>query len=163
MFTVSENIDRPAQQRKIPRYEWPAIVERYGQGESLASIARAYSCTAPAIRYIVRREGGSGSQAATGAGHSSAPRRSAVGDGAFGGRDSRLAGWTTGGITASLRDAAMMDIAGFMVALDSVVEAGTPYNLQALRGATDRLLRAVARVRIAVEAAPETRAPEAPG
>src|SRR5215831_19200822 len=40
---------------KIAHAEWPAIVGRYAGGESMASIARSYGCTAPAIRYIVNR------------------------------------------------------------------------------------------------------------
>jgi hypothetical protein len=40
---------------KIPHAEWPAIRARRARGEALASIARDYGCTAPAIRYIVRR------------------------------------------------------------------------------------------------------------
>ncbi|HWL20532.1 MAG TPA: hypothetical protein VNS33_12745 [Bradyrhizobium sp.] len=40
---------------KIANSEWPSIVRRHLDGESIASIARSYNCTAPAIRYIVRR------------------------------------------------------------------------------------------------------------
>ena len=42
--------------RKIARQEWAAIKLRHATGESLASIARTYQCTAPAIRYIVRQD-----------------------------------------------------------------------------------------------------------
>src|SRR5690349_3679364 len=42
---------------KIPHSEWPRILARYKGGETIASIGRAYHCTAPAIRYIVKRSG----------------------------------------------------------------------------------------------------------
>ena len=42
--------------RKIGRQEWATIKSRHATGESLARIARAYQCTAPAIRCIVRQE-----------------------------------------------------------------------------------------------------------
>src|SRR5690349_2158793 len=57
--------DQPV--RKIPRSEWTRIAARHAAGEALASIARDYRCTPPAIRYIVRRGAESGSTpAATG-------------------------------------------------------------------------------------------------
>src|SRR6185437_13928674 len=48
-------MSNPREKGKIPHSEWPEIHMRYGKGESLASIARDYRCTAPAIRYIVKR------------------------------------------------------------------------------------------------------------
>jgi len=40
---------------KIPQSDWPSIMTRYEAGETLASIARTYDCSPPAISYIVSR------------------------------------------------------------------------------------------------------------
>ncbi|MGH7031491.1 MAG: hypothetical protein ACREEZ_13825 [Stellaceae bacterium] len=40
---------------KIPQGEWSAIAARYQNGESISNIARGYSCTPPAIHYILKR------------------------------------------------------------------------------------------------------------
>jgi hypothetical protein len=40
---------------KIPQTDWPLIMARYEAGETLASIARTYDCSPPAISYIVGR------------------------------------------------------------------------------------------------------------
>jgi hypothetical protein len=40
---------------KIPQGEWKAIAARYAKGESMSKIAQSYSCTAPAIHYILKR------------------------------------------------------------------------------------------------------------
>lgn len=40
---------------KIPQTDWPLIMSRYEAGETLASIARTYDCSPPAISYIVSR------------------------------------------------------------------------------------------------------------
>src|SRR5271155_1211592 len=40
---------------KIPQSDWPLIMERYEAGETLASIARTYDCSPPAISYVVSR------------------------------------------------------------------------------------------------------------
>jgi hypothetical protein len=40
---------------KIPQTDWPLIMARYEAGETLASIARTYDCSPPAISYIVSR------------------------------------------------------------------------------------------------------------
>jgi len=43
---------------KIPQADWPLIMVRYEAGETLASIARTYDCSPPAISYIVSRNRG---------------------------------------------------------------------------------------------------------
>lgn len=48
-------MDRSSKRGKIPQEEWPAIMARYEAGETLASIARSYDCSPPAISYIVSR------------------------------------------------------------------------------------------------------------
>src|SRR5437764_8921192 len=40
---------------KIPQSDWPSIMARYEAGETLASIAKTYDCSPPAISYIVSR------------------------------------------------------------------------------------------------------------
>jgi hypothetical protein len=40
---------------KIPQSDWPLIMARYEAGETLASIARTYDCSPPAISYVVSR------------------------------------------------------------------------------------------------------------
>src|SRR5712671_4083233 len=40
---------------KIPQSDWPTIMARYEAGETLASIAKTYDCSPPAISYIVSR------------------------------------------------------------------------------------------------------------
>src|SRR6185503_6476350 len=40
---------------KIPQSDWPLIMTRYEAGETLASIARTYDCSPPAISYVVSR------------------------------------------------------------------------------------------------------------
>ena len=40
---------------KIPQSDWPQIMARYEAGETLASIAKTYDCSPPAISYIVSR------------------------------------------------------------------------------------------------------------
>lgn len=48
-------MERPNRRGKIPRKDWPSIIERYEAGETLASIAHTYDCSAPAISYVVSR------------------------------------------------------------------------------------------------------------
>ncbi len=48
-------MDRSSKRGKIPQQDWPAIMARYEAGETLASIARTYDCSPPAISYIVSR------------------------------------------------------------------------------------------------------------
>src|SRR5436190_1033992 len=42
---------------KIPHGEWPRILSLYASGETIAQIGRDYGCTAPSIRYIIKRGG----------------------------------------------------------------------------------------------------------
>jgi hypothetical protein len=48
-------MDQLNKRGKIPQQDWPAIMARYEAGETLASIARSYDCSPPAISYIVSR------------------------------------------------------------------------------------------------------------
>jgi hypothetical protein len=48
-------MEKSSKRGKIPQTDWPQIMARYEAGETLASIARTYDCSAPAISYIVGR------------------------------------------------------------------------------------------------------------
>ena len=48
-------MEKSSKRGKIPQQDWPAIIKRYELGETLASIARTYDCSPPAISYIVSR------------------------------------------------------------------------------------------------------------
>lgn len=48
-------MEKSSKRGKIPQADWPLIMARYEAGETLASIARTYDCSPPAISYIVSR------------------------------------------------------------------------------------------------------------
>jgi hypothetical protein len=48
-------MEKSSKRGKIPQQDWPSIISRYEAGETLASIARTYDCSPPAISYIVSR------------------------------------------------------------------------------------------------------------
>jgi hypothetical protein len=48
-------MERSSKRGKIPQQDWPSIMARHEAGETLASIARTYDCSPPAISYIVSR------------------------------------------------------------------------------------------------------------
>jgi hypothetical protein len=48
-------MERSSKRGKIPQQDWPSIIARYDAGETLASIARTYGCSPPAISYILSR------------------------------------------------------------------------------------------------------------
>ena len=48
-------MERSSKRGKIPQQDWPSIIKRYEAGETLASIARTYDCSPPAISYIISR------------------------------------------------------------------------------------------------------------
>jgi hypothetical protein len=141
---------------KISRTEWPTIVARYGKGETIAQIGRDYGCTAPAIRYIVKRSGLLKSAAdrertATTADSSrrqvGARRRESnpsVGD--FQIPSERAAPRDVLG--AELRQRVNGDVASFLVALDQAVLDGSLESVAGLQEATDRLMRSAARTRL---------------
>src|SRR5262249_53250752 len=120
---------------KIAHAEWPAIVGRYADGESMASIARSYGCTAPAIRYIVNRgtvraaegEGGTpeGGAATTAIVTAARPKRAGTAPSdrsrARPGADAILGS----PIDHSLRERVNSDIAAFLVAFDAAFADNT--------------------------------------
>jgi len=48
-------MEKSGKRGKIPQSDWPLIMARYEQGETLSSIARTYDCSPPAISYIVSK------------------------------------------------------------------------------------------------------------
>jgi hypothetical protein len=48
-------MEKSSKRGKIPQHDWPSVIKRYEAGETLASIARTYDCSPPAISYIVSR------------------------------------------------------------------------------------------------------------
>lgn len=48
-------MEKSTKRGKIPQSDWPLIMARYEAGETLASIARTYDCSPPAISYVVSR------------------------------------------------------------------------------------------------------------
>jgi hypothetical protein len=53
--TKALRMEKSSKRGKIPPQDWPSIITRYQAGETLASIARTYDCSPPAISYIVSR------------------------------------------------------------------------------------------------------------
>jgi hypothetical protein len=132
-----------ATRRKISRSEWSAIGARHATGESLASIARHYRCTAPAIRYILNTE-----RRLSGSDDIQAPiaTQGTVKD-ALGRSSDR----STVGFDLNLKEGMTLEISKFLVAFDAIFAGATPQALNRLREATDRLMRVMARVRIELE------------
>ena len=156
--------------RKIDRDEWSAIIARHSTGESLTSIARGYGCTPPAIRYVVRQGRKSEAHGEDDqAGAASAP----IGHEEESGRlhansvsllpPARPVGFSATrpevesrkeGFNFSLREAMTLEVSALLVAFDAVVARPSAEAFDQLRSATDRLLRAAARIRIELERTP---------
>ena len=119
--------------------EWPSIAARHQQGESLASIARAYGCTAPAISYILRRLATSERQRGVPAPEPPVARLRV------------LEGTGEKRLDPQLRERVHSDISAFLVAFDAACDSLTGETSGHLLEATDRLLRAAARTRIELE------------
>lgn len=142
---------------KIRREEWPKIAERFQRGETLASIARGYGCTPPAIRYILAR---SPSVAA----ETRQPRTAHAAASDEGPNPISKGQTEERGTEGLLRDLVASrssgteiwgrinnDIATFLAAMDALSASETVSNYEALLRATDRLLWASARTRLELE------------
>jgi hypothetical protein len=137
---------------KIPHAEWPKIAQRFAAGESLTAIAKSYQCTAPAIRYIVRRVHGAGSAFAAERDMNvkrpgTMPQQRATG----GAHPLRRQAHTEIPIANTIWSRVNSDITNFLAAVDDLFTADNEKNRQALLSATDRLLRASARTRMELE------------
>jgi hypothetical protein len=157
---------------KIHNSEWPSIVQRHVDGETIADIARSYHCTAPAIRYIVRRSAAAATETSSEAKGRHAPpaaerpetgkrwraempTEAAVYPGSAG--ESAAGGSHQGEIPAPPRlgrdlvRKANGDIAAFIVALNAADTNLDAETAEELRDATDRLLQSCARTRLEIE------------
>ena len=146
---------------KIARQEWPKILARYNSGETIAQISRAYGCTAPAIRYIIKRTGSLKERAEASpseAAGSAETRRASPGRAAPVVADRPAAKMPASAtlereraVGIELRNRVTADVAGFLVALDYVVIDNSAEALATLQDAADRLMRSTARVRLELE------------
>lgn len=138
---------RARRKGKVAKSEWPKILHRHSSGEALASIARDYGCTAPAIRYIVGRAAhqvdDTSSSLALRRNSSTRPGRGARAVGKQ--KIARLEKVLNNGVTT--------DVALFLVAVDSAAANPTTDKLMQLRSATDRVMRCAARILIELERA----------
>jgi hypothetical protein len=153
---------------KIPHSEWRKITARYEGGETIAQIGRDYACTAPAIRYIIKRSGKLRSDTAAGDKprvevEATAMRKRHTADkvvdrdaGQTVARDS-ISATRGGGIDSDLRKRVTADVASFLVALDQA-SADVVESLNVLQEATDCLMRSASRIRIEIERSHDDRA-----
>lgn len=165
---VSRTMAKRREKGKIPHSEWPAIRMRYAAGESLASIARDYECTGPAIRYIVNRADAGGAVPQSSPDAAEPTLRSALADVqaprsegpvalrpelAGGAPVGRLDGGRSdgAGIDPDLRWRVSSEIASFLAVFDSFLTDNSPEGYDELLSATDRLMRVAARTRIELE------------
>ncbi len=165
---------KPREKGKIPHTEWPTIRSRHAAGQSLASIARDYGCTGPAIRYIVNRP------TDTNGTPSAAPppqdgdlpdshqrpvveaapvdQKAPVPMPTGGARPDAAGGVSEAaaaahGFDADLRWRVSSEIASFLAVFDSFLTDSSPETYDQLLSATDRLMRVAARTRIELERA----------
>jgi hypothetical protein len=149
---------------KISRKEWPRILSKYAGGETIAQIGRDYACTAPAIRYIIKRAGmlkrdGGGeepvskqkvlpSSAPRSKASSPASRRRkavAVPPQVSAAAEGRMGPSLLG---PELRARVTADVVCVLAALDRAVLESSIDSLTALREAVDDLMRSAARMRM---------------
>jgi hypothetical protein len=149
---------------KIPHGEWPNILAKYNNGKTITQIGRDYGCTAPAIRYIIKRSGmlrdrtgearaaiveGPSPQQKGALGHAGERPQS---DGPAMTRPSwRPASIDDHLLAPELRQRVGANIASFLVAFDHAVLEGSIESVANLREATDRLMRSTARTRLELE------------
>jgi hypothetical protein len=105
-------MERSNKRGKIPQQDWPSIIKRYEAGETLASIAKTYDCSPPAISYIVSR---------------SRARESAAGDPADRAESTFVTGHTGEALSKPLQEGPALD-----KKRDNLVEVETSYPVAAL-------------------------------
>jgi hypothetical protein len=147
---------KPRTKGKIPHGEWPQILAKYAGGETIAQIGRHYGCTAPAIRYIIKRSGRLKSESGR-----EGLRPRALTSGAPSRRNGtlsaaavpQLATSAGHGTSASLLGTQLLtrvtgDVVSFLAALDHAVLEGSLESVGVLQEAIDALMRSAARTRI---------------
>jgi hypothetical protein len=107
--------------------DWPCIQARHLAGDSLADIARDYGCSVRLIETIIDKK----------------PMREV--------RGFTLEGPRRYDLNQPLKRHTAEAISKFLSSFDDLLTKDTPKNNQKLRSATDVLLRAAARVRLALE------------
>jgi hypothetical protein len=148
----------PRAKGKIPHGEWPQILAKYAGGETIAQIGRDYGCTAPAIRYIIRRSGRlkGGGDVGRSSGRKvlqSQPSRPATSPSGSAARPSSshrasADGRGTSALGTQLLTRVTGDTVSFLAALDHAVLEGSLESLTVLQDAIDALMRSAARTRI---------------
>lgn len=154
----------PRLRGKIKHSEWPRIAEAFAAGETLTQIARRYGCTAPAIRYIVRRQQASSERRMVPSDrrerfeHNSWPAEERLfspdsprsADAVEEVRSGR-APMRRSSLPDTFWARVSSDIAGFLAAMDAMILDGNEKTETALLGAADRLLRVSALTRLEIE------------
>jgi hypothetical protein len=142
---------------KIPSSEWASIVRRHLDGETSENIARTYRCTAPAIRYIIRKSAAKAAGSQLAEVNASRPRPDEAGN-----DDRRPAGpQPSRELGRDLMLRANSDVATFVVALEEAATKLDAETTENLRDATDRLLQSCARTILAIERMRPSLVPEA--
>lgn len=144
---------------KILKEEWPKIAARFRSGETFTQIARAYHCTAPAIRYIVKRtsspEGRRRIERETQskiALLASAHRESRTGTAGVRSQGKLSRGnLANDSVVKEIWGQINIDIATFLAAMETLSLNDSEKNYRALLDATDRLLWGSARTRLELE------------
>jgi hypothetical protein len=136
---------------KIARSEWRGILARHNSGETLVSIAKSFGCTGPAIRYIVDKEIGRDDVVVENTQVNLEATGQAVREPVAIAAVPRPVDFhAEKAIDQQLRERVNSDIATFLVAFDSAFDRDSAVHRQTLLDATDRLLRAAARTRLAL-------------
>lgn len=120
---------------QISPAEWPRIRSRYLGGDSLADIARDYGCTVQFLRGLLKRNAARGAVAE----ETQAGTYESVFDGYR--------------LDAELRHRVADTMVTFLSTFDHVLKGNTRKTMRDLHAATENLLRAAARVRLALELA----------
>jgi hypothetical protein len=142
---------------KIAHGDWPQILEKYAAGQTIAQIGREYGCTAPAIRYIIKRSGRlkdrGGDHGPSGrvlqrrpSGPSTSPA-SGRAAGRVLSQDTSADGRRTSARLFGLQLLTRVsgDVVSFLAALDDKILDGSPESVAALQDAIDALMRSAAR------------------
>jgi hypothetical protein len=147
----------PRTKGKIPHDEWPQILEKYDGGTTIAQIGRDYGCTAPAIRYIIRRSGrlkdrggdhapsGQAVQRRRSGASRSPPSRSTDRPPLSQAPTADRRGTSARLLRTQLLTRVTGDVVSFLAALDRKVLDGSPESLGVLQDAIDSLMRSAAR------------------
>lgn len=126
---------------QISPAEWVRIQSRYLAGDPVANIARDYGCTERLIHAALKEKAERAESAAEG--------RLAAQRGVFSDAELRAAYR----LDAALRGRVAETMIAFLARFDHLLKGNTQENMRNLHNATEHLLRAAARVRLAIEMA----------